>query len=183
MPHSAYAIANYFLDKALSTGKQLTQIHVQKLVFYSHGWHLALDEAGRPLIAEPIEAWRYGPVVRSLYREFAEFGSNPINRKARDVRAFRTADGRLGVSMVEPSIDNEQPNDINRELVIAILDRAWEIYGNLSAYQLSNMTHAENEPWQIIQKAFGEHLPRGLNIPNETIRDCFRQKLQGQPGS
>ena len=36
-------------------------MQVLKLVYYCHAWMLGLY--GRPLIRQPIEAWRYGPVV------------------------------------------------------------------------------------------------------------------------
>lgn len=178
MPYSADAIANFFIDKALSDGKTLSPMHVQKLVFYSHGWYLALDHESRPLISERIEAWKYGPVVRSLYGEFAEFGRKAIDRKARELLPVKGESGGWGFEVVEPSIDSESPLDVDKELARAVLNRVWEVYGNLSAIQLSNMTHAENEPWRIIQKAIGEPLPKGLHIPNETIRECFQNKLK-----
>ncbi|MCS6521324.1 Panacea domain-containing protein [Curtobacterium citreum] len=40
---------------------------LQKLTYLSQAWSLGIN--GRPLFAETIEAWRDGPVVRSLYRK------------------------------------------------------------------------------------------------------------------
>ena len=183
MPYSADAIANFFLDRASESGRALTPMQIQKLVFYAHGWHLALDKQGRPLIRENVEAWRFGPVIRSLYGEFSQFRNSQISHRAREVRSQRLADGKLSFKIYEPSLENENPTDVDPELARAILNRVWELYGGLSGYQLSNMTHAENEPWRIIQRAFQGNLPRGLHIPNETIRDCFQQKLAAMPSS
>ncbi len=181
MPYTADAIANFFLDKAQSARKTLTQIQIQKLVFYAHGWYLALDREGRPLVGEMAEAWRLGPVFRSLYREFEDCGKGPITQKAKEMRFEKTEERGLTFSFFEPSIDEERPDDIDRELAMAVLRRVWDIYGKFTAYQLSNMTHSEGEPWRIIRDAMPTPFPKGLHIPNETIRECFRNKLKPLP--
>ena len=55
---------------------------LQKLVYIAHGWHLGLFDG--LLISERVEAWRWGPVIESLYHEFKEFAKQPITRKAQD---------------------------------------------------------------------------------------------------
>lgn len=40
------------------------EMHVQKLLYYAQAWSLAWT--GRPLFSEPVEAWKMGPVVRSV---------------------------------------------------------------------------------------------------------------------
>ena len=39
----------------------LTNLRLQKLLYYVQGW--SLGERGRPMFREEIQAWRYGPVV------------------------------------------------------------------------------------------------------------------------
>ncbi|MEW4564235.1 type II toxin-antitoxin system antitoxin SocA domain-containing protein [Bremerella sp. JC770] len=177
MPYSADAIANYFLSRAESEGRTLTQLQVQKLAFYAHGWHLALDAEHRPLIGEQPEVWRHGPVFRSLYSEFADYGSKPISKKAQE---FHFIKGEKGTEFqfYEPSIDNEFPPDIDRDFAKALLNRIWELYGHFTPYQLSNMTHQEGEPWRVIRDSLPPgNLPQGLHLPNETTRECFQKKL------
>ena len=53
-----------------------TPMHVLKLAYLSHGWMLGVF--GRGLIAEPAEAWRYGPVVPTVYRTYKSFRGDPI---------------------------------------------------------------------------------------------------------
>jgi uncharacterized phage-associated protein len=176
VPFSADAAANFFLSAAKNASRGLTNMQVQKLVFYAQGWHLALDSAGRPLISEQFEAWKYGPVVRSLYREFKPFGSGPITEFAREAN-FYQEDGKWQVSVYMPSVEDSSPADLDCDFARALLKKTWQLYGGYSAIQLSNMTHAENEPWRVIRDAMGDPLPMGIHIPNETIRECFRAKL------
>ena len=55
----------------------LTPIHILKLVYIAHGWSLAIGE--HPLIRNEIEAWEYGPVIRSLYDAVKRYGRDPIS--------------------------------------------------------------------------------------------------------
>lgn len=178
MPFSADAIANYFLDCATASQQSLTHMHVQKLVYFSHGWHLAL--ADLPLINENIEAWKYGPVVRSLFGEFREFGKEPITRKARELEMGREH-GKVTIRFWEPTVDDEQPGaDFNKDLTKAILAKTWEIYGKLTPIHLSNLTHQRGEPWQIVLETVKGEMPKGLHIPNQLIQDVFKAKLPSQ---
>jgi uncharacterized phage-associated protein len=174
MPHSADAIANFFLDRFESNGDRITHMKLQKLVYYAHGWHLALADCA--LIREGVQAWEYGPVVQTLYHEFKEFGNGPITRKATEVRFENLGD----MEVFEPSIDTED-SGLRHELVKAVLDRVWEVYARFTPIQLSDMTHAEGTPWWTVttgaQKKLG-YLPKGMTIPDPLIQKWFKSQLQ-----
>ncbi len=72
MRNNALGVANELIDLADSDGKDLTLLKLVKLVFlsYAFGLVLAKDE---PLIDprfDKVEAWRYGPVIPSVYHSF-----------------------------------------------------------------------------------------------------------------
>lgn len=164
--HSAKAIANFFLDQSDRDGRQMTQMKLHKLVYYAHGWHLGLRD--QPLIDETVEAWKYGPVIRSLWDEFRDAGSKPIQRKAveANVKGLRL------ISFSEPVVDSSDES-------IPMLKRTWEVYGPLSAVQLSQMTHERDSPWTITwNKAQAEGVTLGVDIPNDLIREYFKKKAQ-----
>ena len=81
MAYPTKAVANYFIDLANAKKIQITPMKLQKLIYFAHGWHLAI--IGEPLIDECVQAWSYGPVIDSIYHEFKEYGSGPIKRHAR----------------------------------------------------------------------------------------------------
>ena len=76
MTNSAVAVANYFVRKSLETGKELTPMKVLKLVYIAHGWNLALYD--EPLISDSIQAWKFGPVIPSVYQAFRVFRNSQI---------------------------------------------------------------------------------------------------------
>src|SRR5947207_6082839 len=82
MPYTSKAVANYFLDLAENNGKTVDPLQIQKLVYFSQGWHLALTD--RSLIKEIIQAWPYGPVIPALFHEFKRWGNAPIRERASD---------------------------------------------------------------------------------------------------
>ena len=65
-------VAHWFLSKESMTHKKL-----QKLCYYAQAWHCTLRN-GEPLFMNPIEAWIHGPVIRSLYKEYAYFCSTSL---------------------------------------------------------------------------------------------------------
>ena len=54
----------------------VTNLELQKMLYIAHLFFLG--RTGRPLINENFEAWDYGPVLPSLYRELKFFGSDTI---------------------------------------------------------------------------------------------------------
>lgn len=111
---TAHDVAAYILSKAGA----MTAMKLQKLVYYSHAWHLVWEE--RPLFADRIEAWANGPVVRSLYDQHR---------------------GHFGVSSWQWG-DAASLTDDEKTSIDAVI----EFYGKKSAHELSELTHRE-APW------------------------------------
>ena len=66
-------VAKYFIIRAYQDGRDtdMTNMKVQKLLYYAQSLHLALfDEM---LFDEEIQAWRYGPVCPPAYRFYSQF--------------------------------------------------------------------------------------------------------------
>lgn len=142
--YEAGIIANYFLYKAKG---RLTPLQIQKLVYFAHGWSLAIYD--EPLISEPIEAWEYGPVIPSLYHLHKHHGGEIIG--------------------------GFNPKQAKRILEIqsltALLDRIWEVYGELTGIELSILTHQENTPWKDARQ---NGFP---TITDESIAAYFKETL------
>jgi uncharacterized phage-associated protein len=151
MAYDAKVVANYFLELAEQDQVPIGPLKLQKLVYLAHGWHLAFF--GKPLIKNEVEAWRYGPVVPSLYREFKEFGGSTITRRARgwDTDALKAdADARR------------------------LIDTVWSKYGKLSAAQLSTLTHEPGSAWYMTLRNSSPF--DRLTIVDALIADEFQRR-------
>lgn len=159
MAYNPKAIANYFIDLAKQDDAALTPMKLQKLIYFAHGWHLAIK--GEPLINQPIEAWQYGPVIPSVYHEFKDLGRNSIDRYATDLSVREG----LTFSLYTPRIAEE--DSFSKDL----LDEIYKAYGQYGAIQLSNLTHTKDSPWDQV---WSEGVPMGKDIDDGIIREYFR---------
>ncbi len=164
MAYSAKAIANKFIEIAKAKGSTITPMKLQKLVYFAHGWYLSLTNA-KPLIDEKIEAWRYGPVVPSLYHQFKSLGNRPIEEYATDFQ-------------IEPEIRFITPNLPEDKNLFAFMEKIWDVYGKFTAIQLSNLTHQSDTPWAKVWT--NGDVPKGTGIDDSIIKEYF-DKARGNP--
>jgi uncharacterized phage-associated protein len=151
------AVANYFIVKSLNTGEEMTPMKLVKLVYISHGWHLGLTE--EPLLAEAVQAWKYGPVVTSVYHEFEHYGNSAITSLAYDGAAY-------------PTVTDETKK--------AFLDKIWEVYGKFNGLQLSTLTHQSDTPWDIVWNKQSGKKKKTAIIPNDLIKEHYKLKANAR---
>ena len=149
MLHDARSVANELIRRAHEAERTITSMQVLKLVYYCHAWMLGIY--GRPLIRQPIEAWRYGPVVRELYRSIRDYGGDPIPL------------------LIDGAPDTDYDSEEQR-----IIDQVWEQYGQLTGLQLSSLTHAAGTPWDITWRKWG----RDAIVPNALIERYYRREYE-----
>jgi|SRR5215472_11968091 len=146
------AVANFVLDFCEAKGRRITNLSLQKIVYFCHVWSLL--RLGRPLVKHQFEAWRFGPVLQYLYREFREFDNQPIVGRAKKI------DLRTGKSViVKYTLDKE-----TEELLGQVVD----FYSLLNPADLVQMSHAEGGPWDKVWNHQGQVNP-GMKIENAAI--------------
>lgn len=150
--HNPILIANYFLTKSFQTGKEITPMKLVKLVYIAHGWHLGLYNS--PLINEPVQAWKYGTVIGSVYHAFKDYSNDPITQYA-------------------PIPDQESLSPGLKQF----LDRIWEVYSKFDGLQLSTMTHQPNTPWDIVWNKEGGKAKRAVIIGTDVITEHYKSKM------
>jgi len=155
MPYSANTIAYAFVQKGISEGKYMTQMKLQKMVYFAHGYHLA--KYGEALVKEVFQAWKYGPVIPSIYQSYKLYGSDPI---------FNT-------ELIAKSVnDFLNPTELSESAKDAI-DYTWQLTRKLSANQLSNWTHIDGSPWAKVYNPIEWSIP----IDNNSIKEYFKGLL------
>lgn len=128
MAYSAMQIANAFVEKA-QEGRlsDLTPMKLQKLMFYAQSWYLKRHR--QRLIDDNFVRWPYGPVIPSIYYEFANFGARNIEQPA--TNPF----GIIAANLT--AVDN------------AFIDEVIETYGQYDGWKLSVMTHQPQTAWSM----------------------------------
>jgi uncharacterized phage-associated protein len=122
-PYKAIDIAKYILFMAYENGDLVTNLKLQKLLYYAQAWYMVHHD-GKKLFEDEIEAWRFGPVIRDIYDLYKEFSANPI---------VEQVDKKYAVYLKQE--DREFMNEFLGEFM------------DYSASSLVNMIHHER-PWQ-----------------------------------
>lgn len=176
MSYEALAVANEFVALALAEEVDLTPMKLQKLVYYAHGWCLGLT--GEPLLDEQIEAWQWGPVVKSLYSQFASYGNQPITELGQEVSVDPepTATAPIRFTWRTPRVTGDDL--VSVEFTRSLIRKVWESYKKLSAIQLSKMTHAPRSPWDRVIQKHRTAIPKGTDIPEDWIREEFESRVR-----
>ena len=156
--HDPRAIANLMLDEAERLGIMLTNLSLQKLLYFAHGIYLMQTKT--PLVSGYFEAWQYGPVHPSAYRAFKEAGSAPI--------AFR-ATGQDALTGSPRTL--QTPSDPR---LVSLMQQVVSSYGRMPSGRLVDLSHAKDSPWwYIVQQARAE-VAFGLRISDTVILDRFK---------
>ncbi|MEO7994526.1 MAG: type II toxin-antitoxin system antitoxin SocA domain-containing protein [bacterium] len=110
---SAQQAADYFIAFSHEHGDPLSNLKLQKLLYYAQAWHLALRD--EPLFPERIEAWVHGPVVPEVYRRYKEWAWQPITE--------------------DPPYPQVGPETLEH------FNEIMDTYGMSTAYELERLTH------------------------------------------
>jgi len=151
--HDPRAIANEFIKL---NGGNMNQMKLQKLVYISHGWNLAINRAH--LVSGKIEAWDGGPVMRVIWNHLRDFGLNAVG-------------GLMGRAKDEPF----EADLTNSER--AIIDHVWKRYGEYTGLELSEITHEPGTPWS------NAYFGRGRNsslVPSDIQQHFVELALAGR---
>ena len=146
----AIDIANRFVECAKRDSMEITPLHIQKLLYFAQGWHLALHRS--PLFQEPVQAWQYGPVVTAVYHRLKPAGAGDLRAHVGD---------RVSPLSSEHS---------------SFVEQIWRTYGHLNAGRLSDMTHQE-APWRDVRHGMGPEERSNQVISTEAIEKFFREQL------
>lgn len=151
-PIGAKSVARWFVNHAdRDAGEAITQLKLQKLVYYADAWFLANFD--KPLIKEDFEAWAHGPVVRSLYAKYRNQGWEAL----------------------APETGQGVPKDIED-----FLAAVFEEYGQYGAKKLEKMTHSE-KPWLEARGDLPPEAASTTIISKLLMRNYYGEKIEKEP--
>lgn len=121
----AESVANYVIAYGMKIGHPVSNLQLQKILYYIQVHFL--KKKGIPFFKDKIEAWQFGPVIPSVYYQYAAFGSAPITM-------FKTQEINLGQE------EKEDLEQIVREKAV------------LSLWEMLVDTHKKGKAWDLYYK-------------------------------
>lgn len=146
---------DFIIDRAENSDFSLTNLKLQKLLYYCQAWHLAFYE--RPQFDEKFQAWIHGPVSRRVFDRFSTNKSLYSTIKKTDIRPTF-------------SMDSIEAHD--RTHILTVL----ESYADFSDTDLEEMTHQE-KPWIEARKGYSSNERCEKVISEETMKTYYASRL------
>lgn len=132
---NALVVGNTILNRAFAENKDITPMKLQKLIYCLYKEYY--KKTNRALFDERFEAWKYGPVLRSVYDEFKKDGANSIKHFSRT--------------------ENHKVFIVNQDAAPAFraaFNKIWDAYSDYDGLVLSAFTHKSGTAWR---KAIDHH--------------------------
>jgi len=149
-PTTAREVADYIIWFSHKHGDPISNLKLQKLLYYAHAWYLAIHN--KPLFDEDFEAWVHGPVIPSVYHAFKDWAWKPIEENPR-----------------KPAL----PRKVEKHL-----EEIMDVYGSLSAYQLEKLAHRE-KPWRVARGPIPNDALSRAKISNKEMKAFYRALADG----
>ena len=164
MKNNALSIANYFIELANNESEEVKPLKLMKLVYIAHGYILAtLNKSALNPRFDRVEAWKFGPVIPSVYHSFKSYGNK-------------------GITELTSIFKEENFNEDSPEIEIPILNGedekyvcnfVWRNYGKYSGSDLVTMLHLEGTPWSIVYKE-----GKNVEIPDELTKSYYKTLVE-----
>ena len=140
-------VGDFFLR--LSEDHGITNVKLNKLIYIAHGYYWG--NVDKPLITngECAEAWKYGPVYRSIYNIFGRFGGDviPVIYAGMSTRV-----------------------ELFGEDTTEFLSLIWDRFKDVSSWKLVQMLHEKDSPWYLIWHRDRGKYTSGSSIPDYLTR-------------
>lgn len=136
---NALSVANYFIELAYKENVSLTQLGLMKRVYAAHGFSLALLNISiLDRRFDEVKAWKYGPVIPSVYHSFKCYKDKPITHKTIIVEWDE-----------KTQRENYVTPDLNDSRIRTIVEMVWDRYKNYSDSEMVNLMHKPGTPWAL----------------------------------
>jgi uncharacterized phage-associated protein len=145
---NAHEIARYIIAFSHEQGGPVSNLKLQKLLYYVQAWSLALHD--QPVFNDRIEAWVHGPVVPPVYGGYKGWAWQPINEN------IALEDAKLP------------------EAVRTHVDEVLAVYGPLTAPHLERLTHQE-EPWLKARRGLPRDEASNNVISHEDMKIYYKR--------
>ncbi len=167
---TAIDIANYIVDYTNNTLKKqnLTPIKLQKILYYVYVNCLVKHNA--KIFDQPIEKWKFGPVVSDVYHNFKMHGTSHINATVPEYKFTDNPDGGFSFDLIPFDKTDIEYSSIANEIkstISSLIDQG--------PFDLVEKTHQE-EPWKRCETMILSGA-KGLLYSDQELKEYFKNKI------
>lgn len=160
---TANQVADWLIWFAHEHGDGITNLKLQKQLYYAQAWRLALKD--EPLFDAQFQAWIHGPVISRIYGQYKQYGCGPIPFTGSGTSALAED------CLPEPAL----PTEVRSHLMDVM-----SAYGDLSAWQLERLTHSE-APWLEARGTLPIDAPCQTVISNARMQQFYKELARAKP--
>ncbi|MDR1982324.1 MAG: DUF4065 domain-containing protein [Holosporaceae bacterium] len=136
MKTNALSVANYLVECAINENVEIHLLGLIKRVYIVHGFSLAIyDKPAIDSRFDRVEAWKYGPVIPSVYHSFKHYRDNPIVETVEIIEEYNGDKPKFAT----PELHDEQ--------IKRVCDMVRKRYRNLNDNDIVKLTHMSGTPW------------------------------------
>lgn len=157
MYYNVLDIARYAINYAHRTGQHISNLKLQKLLYYIQAAFLTSPRED-VCFRDMILCWRHGPVIKRAYDEFSRYAAEEIPVQSSYYK-IAVVDGRL--QLKREAYSSNFLDEADQRLIDRVLDGLLPY----DAWYLVDRTHEET-PWRELE-AYNEE------ITPESIREYF----------
>ncbi|QAR36938.1 Panacea domain-containing protein [Lactiplantibacillus plantarum] len=128
-------IANYLVVLANRSGKTITNLKLQKILYFVNAKYL-VDNQGMALMDEKFQRWAYGPVMYNVYSNFRDCGAGAIEET---VGTFELNQDNPFESKYNPFDDDKIDSSV-KSVAKAVFDSLIDV----DPFKLVRFTHEES---------------------------------------
>lgn len=166
--YKSFHIANTIIALSKNNNIKTNLLKLMKLSYISVGYCLSFEFDP---FREDIQAWKYGPVIPSLWHEFKEFSLyDPIDRLGK----YRNSEGGISTGIIEDNSSNNT-DSFTYNVILFVMNK----YLENNSWELVDKTHEEFTPWKkyeerVLQKE------KNIIIPKTEIKDYYKELLKDE---
>lgn len=152
------AVANFVINLANENKLSVTNLQLQKILFFLQGYTLNKYQVG--IVNVTFSKWQYGPVQKNVYRTFRDYGASPLTNEYTD--AYFDELGQFKTQTPEIKNIDDNVRDTLKNLILKLL--------RIPVWKLIDLTH-KDPSWFNYKDEVMDY--QASDYSNEEIRLCF----------
>ena len=150
--YDALEVSRHIINYSNDAGYGITNLKLQKLLYFVQAYFFI--KKGKPCFRDSIEAWNFGPIVPSVYREYKRYGGFYVFSVETYIDSLTLKRKKFEDNVI--SVEDKK-----------LIDEVIDTFAEYSNSRLTDLVHGQT-PWQEAYRS--DH---GRVISANAMREYF----------